>query len=893
MSLPRPTTRPLRKVRDISDIRAIEALPYDEAIPARNIYDLFLATAANGGARKALTVLNSPNASDVAVTLTHDGLLQAVTGAANMFRGLGITPESGPVAFLCPTLPEFPALLFGAQVAGVASSINYLLSPEVIADLLMAEGARILVIPARSADEMCWNKALEIVPLVKSLCHVVVLGEAGDLPQGFTPLATHMRPARQDQLDFRPSDDRDTVCAMFHTGGTTGRPKLVQLTHGNQIHAAFSFAQVFGYDEKDVVLNGFPFFHVGGTITVGLSVLAAGGHNVIPSPYGLRQREVTENYWQIAQDFGVTVVNGVPTSIGALCETWSPDFDLSHVRMAGTGGAIMPASVSERFMTKTGIKICETYGMTETAAAIAFNPAYGTAIAGSAGMRAPYAQTRIVAPGGDKLRLCGPGESGLVQVRGPQVFPGYLDEIQNQGTLDDDGWLTTGDLGYLSDDERLFLTGREKDLIVRSGHNIDPTAIEEVANRFAGIAASAAVAMPDAYAGEVPALFFVARPGAQIDLTDFAAFLKQNIHEGPAFPKFLKCIDEIPVTAVGKVFKPRLAEMAIKEKLRIETEKSCGAAAAVVSVAFSDAPKGSKRVDVSISGATPDGLQKLRAALEPFPQDYVIRAEAQAQAEQDEQAVTLTLEGQVATLTLNRPSAMNAMSQEMMTGLDLHVSALAERRDVRVVIITGSGRAFSAGGDLIEFEQALASGATTLVDYMARNQAIIAKIEDLPMVVIAAVGGVAVAGGLELLLCCDLVIAAQGVQIGDGHARYAIVPTAGATVRLSEKIGSARAAEMFYTGKLVSAETLRDWGLVNEVVDGNALLQRAKDLAEEISQCSPEAIRRIKGLIHPSKNTLERSTRMNAEIDEFEAHTEGQDLAIGLKAFREKQQPYY
>jgi enoyl-CoA hydratase/carnithine racemase len=158
---------------------------------------------------------------------------------------------------------------------------------------------------------------------------------------------------------------------------------------------------------------------------------------------------------------------------------------------------------------------------------------------------------------------------------------------------------------------------------------------------------------------------------------------------------------------------------------------------------------------------------------------------------------------------------------------------------------------------------------------------------------VAAVGGGAVAGGLELLLCCDLVIAARGVQIGDGHVRYAIVPTAGATLRLSEKIGPARAAEMFYTEKLMSAETLRDWGLMNEVVDGTALLQRAKDLAGEISQCNPEAIRRIKGRIHPSSTTLVRSTRMAAEIDEFKAHTQGKELAIGLKAFRGKQQPSY
>lgn len=890
MPMQRSTTRPRRPVHDIEDIRAIETLPYDEVVPSRNIYDLFLATAASVGDKKALTVLNSPNANDVGLTLTHRGLLQEVTGAANMFRGLGIEPESGPVAFLCPTLPEFPVLLFGAQVAGVASPLNYLLSPEGIADLLTAEGARVLVIPARSADEMCWNKALEVVPQVKSLTDVVVLGEAEDLPDGFTSLAVLMQAAERDHLDFQPSDDRDTVCAMFHTGGTTGQPKLVRLTHGNQIHAAFGFAQVFGYDECDVVLNGFPFFHVGGTMTVGLSVLAAGGHDIIPSPYGLRPREVIENYWQLVHDFGATVVNGVPTSIGAISNTWMPELDLSSVRMAVTGGAIMPPAVGEHFMTKTGIKICETYGMTETAAAIAFNPAYGTAIAGSAGIRAPYSEIRIVLPKGDGMCLCGPGESGLVQVRGPQVFHGYFDPKHNRGTLDDQGWLTTGDLGYLNDGERLILTGREKDLIVRSGHNIDPTAIEEIADRFEGIAESAAVAMPDAYAGEVPALFLVAHTGMQVDPAAFAAFLETHIHERPAFPKCITFIDKIPVTAVGKVFKPRLLEMAIEEKVRIETELTCGTKAAA-SVSFKKQSKGPFRVNVRVSGATAAGLQKLREALEPLVQDYLVEADRVAPTDD---AVMLKIEGRVATLTLNRPEAMNAMSQELIAALDKHVTALAERRDLRAVIITGNGRAFSAGGDLIEFEQALLSGGTTLVDYMAGNQAVFQKIENLPMVVIAAVGGVAVAGGLELLLCCDLVIAARGVRIGDGHARFAILPTAGATVRLPERIGSLRAAEMFYTGKLVDVETLQQWGLVNEVIDNDALLPRVADLAEEVSDCSPEAVRMIKELTHPSKKKAwTRSDRLKAEIEAFERHMGGRDLAVGLKAFREKNIPEY
>ena len=100
---------------------------------------------------------------------------------------------------------------------------------------------------------------------------------------------------RDDTLEFETQASRETVCALFHTGGTTGRPKPVRLTHGNQIHAAWSFAQVHGLNENDAVINGFPLFHVGGTMTVGLSILAAGGHVIFPSPYGLRDRDAIRN----------------------------------------------------------------------------------------------------------------------------------------------------------------------------------------------------------------------------------------------------------------------------------------------------------------------------------------------------------------------------------------------------------------------------------------------------------------------------------------------------------------------------------------------------------------------------------------------------------------------
>jgi acyl-CoA synthetase (AMP-forming)/AMP-acid ligase II/enoyl-CoA hydratase/carnithine racemase len=885
-SVPR-TTRPVREVRTIEDVESIEALPYDELVTAQNLYDLLLATAAHVGHRKAVTVLRTPDPADVGLSLTHAELLANVTRAANMFRSLGIQPGQGVAALLAPTLPEMPALLLGAQVAGTASSLNYLLSREAIADLLDAERATVLVVPARELDEMCWAKAEGLLGLVPSLTEIVVMGGSGSLPPGFRRLDDVIPAHRSDRLDFAPSTDRDTVCALFHTGGTTGRPKLVQLTHGNQIHAAFGFAQVFGYDENDTVINGFPFFHVGGTMTVGLSVIAAGGHIVVPSPYGMRLQQTVARYWPLVEAFGATVVGGVPTSIAAITDSWVAGSDVSSVRMAVTGGAVLPAAVGARFEATTGIRLYETYGMTETAAAIAFNPGRGTPVAGSVGFRAPFSQTRVVRPGAGEAAICGPNETGLVQVRGPQVFPGYVDPAHNAGTLDADGWLTTGDVGYLTGDQRLVLTGREKDLIVRGGHNIDPAAIEDVANRFEGVAITAAVGMPDQYAGEVPALFVVPAPGAKVDVGALKRYLEANVQEPPARPRSILLIDALPVTAVGKIFKPALRDLAIEEKIRLETAAQCGPeASASVRVSLDDRKR--TLVDVAVSGATAAALEALDAALRPLPQTYAVRA---ASGSIQDDGVTLAFEDGVAVLTLNRPDSMNALSSPMMQMLESQLRVVAELPGLRCVVVTGCGRAFCAGGDLIEFEQALKAGGTALVDMLRYNQDVLQMVEDLPVPVIGAANGVAVAGGLELLLCCDIIIAADGAKMGDGHAKYAIVPAGGATVRLLERISPSRAAQLFYTAALLDAGTLHEWGLVNEVVPRDQVMARAMSVARQICQSSPEVVRHIKSLTR--RDAPERSGRLRNEIAIFGQHVDGADLAKGLAAFRDKRPPRY
>lgn len=259
----------------------------------------------------------------------------------------------------------------------------------------------------------------------------------------------------------------------------------------------------------------------------------------------------------------------------------------------------------------------------------------------------------------------------------------------------------------------------------------------------------------------------------------------------------------------------------------------------------------------------------------------------------EDSSVDLAYEDGIATLTLNRPDNLNAMSGRMMRSLERRLDEIERLSGLRVVIITGAGRAFSAGGDLKEFEEALDAGGTKLVDILRYNQDVLQRVEDIPVPVIGAANGTAIAGGLELLLCCDMILACERALIGDGHARYGIVPAGGATVRLRERLSPSQAAQLFYTASTMSADVLAAWGLVNEVVPKDHLMDRARELALEICRNSPEAVRAIKSLGRTQTGDRTRPERLRMELDTWLHHVSHPDLAEGLRSFRRRKAPRY
>jgi fatty-acyl-CoA synthase len=212
-----------------------------------------------------------------------------------------------------------------------------------------------------------------------------------------------------------------------------------------------------------------------------------------------------------------------------------------------------------------GIQVHESLGMTEMAGISTITPPGMTAPPGCVGIRLPYTQWRIVAldeQGGASDRVCAPGESGMVLFKSPNLFSGFLNEADNAHAFAPDGWLATGDLGHIDEHERLHLSGRSKDLIIRSGHNIDPKVIEDALAAHPAVQLCAAVGAPDAYAGEVPVVFATLIPGAEATEDELLVFVNERVDEPPARPKRVTILETMPLTNVGKIYKPDLRVLA-------------------------------------------------------------------------------------------------------------------------------------------------------------------------------------------------------------------------------------------------------------------------------------------------------------------------------------------
>lgn len=240
---------------------------------------------------------------------------------------------------------------------------------------------------------------------------------------------------------------------------------------------------------------------------------------------------------------------------------------------------------------------------------------------------------------------------------------------------------------------------------------------------------------------------------------------------------------------------------------------------------------------------------------------------------------------------LNRPDALNSLNPDIVTGLERAMDKALTAPEAHALIITGSGRAFCAGADL-EFLEGAGAQEGARDQFLVEIGETFRRLERLPMPTIAAINGFAVAGGLEIVLCCDLAIAAESAKIGDAHANYGLIPGGGGSVRLPRRVGSALAKHLMFTGAMLPADELRHSGLLSDVVAHDALEAAVDEVVAAIARKSPLGLARMKALVDDSlEQPIEVGLR--AELLTFALHNHSADLTEGLAAFREKRRPEF
>jgi fatty-acyl-CoA synthase len=546
---------PIRHGEDLARFEAQMTLA--ERLPERSVLDVFTGGAARHPERTAITMLMTGAPDEAPRRVSYRELLGLVRRAANLFTSLA-GPRPG-VAYMLPSLVETHATLWGAEAAGYAVPINFLLQPEHIAELLKASGARILVALGPHPVLDIWQKALALRDGVPGLTLLRVGAPGAPLEEGVLDFHAALMAQPDDRLVAGEPGRDDEVAAYFHTGGTTGMPRLVAHTHHSQLVAALGGAVLGDMRPTDTLTATLPLFHVGGTIFCGLSMFMAGAGILVMSPGGLRNPAMVQGFWRLVAQYRATLVGAVPTSVGAVLEVPLADADISAVRAGFCGAASLPPAVGERFRELTGRGLFEVYGMTEASGLIAIDAVGSEGGAGSVGWALPYTRVavrRLEAE--DRLgEPCARGEIGVITVRGAHLTPGYRNPAHDAHVLAD-GELNSGDLGYTDAQGRIHIAGRAKDLIIRSGHNIDPLMIENAMSTHPAVALAAAVGMPDAYAGELPVCYVAFRAGATASDDDLHAHARRTIGERPAWPKQIHVVDAIPLTTVGKIYKPQL-----------------------------------------------------------------------------------------------------------------------------------------------------------------------------------------------------------------------------------------------------------------------------------------------------------------------------------------------
>lgn len=567
-----------RPLRSLADIEAIERMPLDERLTIVDFAQrIALGLAAHPPDDTAIFFVPDGDSERPAEHVSFRDLRLAVDRTASLLRRHGIGPTD-VVAILLPAIPAQYWAILGAMNAGIVFPLNWMLEPAHLRRLLTEAKAKAVIALGPTPGFKIWESLTAIAAdLPRGTRIWSVAGPGGTvLPQSDFAIDIARQP---DAREPRPTRRGKDVGAYVHSGGTTGLPKIVKLSHRAMSYRHWSSQLAMQLTVGEIIIQDTPMFHVGGLVGRYLPPLACGASILIPSVMGARDKRYLANYWRFVERYRVTRLTGVPTTLAVLAKSPPAGIDLSSLKPNFvTGSTALPVAVRQEFERISGVRVLNSYGMTENTASIAIDPRDGPRKEGASGLRVPYTEIRVATlnQAGSQVRLCGPSEIGMLQIKGPGLAAGYVDPAHEASARTADGWLITGDLGRIDEDGYVFVTGRAKDVIIRGGHNIDPALIEEPLLQLPQVLHAAAVGKPDAYAGEVPIAFVQLVPGAQASAADLLAALDGCIAERAAIPKEIVILDKLPLTDVGKPLKTALRADAAARAFRAVIAQATG-----------------------------------------------------------------------------------------------------------------------------------------------------------------------------------------------------------------------------------------------------------------------------------------------------------------------------
>jgi long-chain acyl-CoA synthetase len=465
-------------------------------------------------------------------------------GFAAGLNALGIGPGDR-VGILLGNSPEFAVTYFGIVKAGAAAvPLNTFLTVHELEYIITDSGIRALVSSGEFRDRLN-----DIIESEYKPEHIINVPGDGDVI-GSTPFGLVVK----DGSRGAGAAGSEEPAAILYTSGTTGRPKGAVLTHDNLLSNASSAAEAYHVTKRDRLLLFLPMFHAFSFLVCMLLPVSVGASVIILKGVKPFDNVVKAVLWGRA-----TFFVAIPAVYNLLAHKKFPRLvmKLLALRICVSGAAPLPADTLTRFSENIGIPLLEGYGMTETSPVVSCNPLVGIRKPGSVGIPIPGVEVKVA---GEDERELGPHKVGEIIVKGPNVMRGYLNNEQATAETIKDGWLFTGDMGYMDEDGYIFVVDRKKDMILVHGMNVYPREIEEVLYGHPDIKDAAVIGVRDEDGTETPTAFVTLNDGAGIGPKDVKVFLRERLAQYKV-PRRIEFMDELPMTPTGKVLKKELKRL--------------------------------------------------------------------------------------------------------------------------------------------------------------------------------------------------------------------------------------------------------------------------------------------------------------------------------------------